>query len=275
MKYGRKVKRLTTKQLAKARAKQKTLEAEYTTASGETVTVRELQSMMKRANRRLKAAKEYTTEKEYEALVRKYETSIAATAAFESGTTRYSTKAMKKMTPGKLRAADTAVRTALASSYMSKRTYNKIPEKRYQKYLERGYVKNREQFDMLIGLFSSEAWQVLHDSGLMGSDQLIQIMKDMVFSQGTASQRVADDISNLLDTYADALKFKDWAQKPLGRYTPGGEVTVTTNEASEWDNLITDTTKIQMEANPLAGIKYEDEFYKKMRDDLIDIIRRG
>lgn len=276
MKRGRSLKRLTPKQIAKAKAKQSYLDTEYTTATGEVSTLRDLKNLMQRANRRLKNAKSYVSANEYKALERKFETSISATAAFKSGTKRYSVQAMKKTTPAKLRAADTAVKTALASSYMSKKKYKLIPEKRFQSYLDKGYVKNREQFDMLIGLFSSEAWQVLHDSGLMDSDQLVQIMKDMVFSQGATSQTVADKISDLLQRYKDALEYRDWVRKNPKKYQQSEVVEIEfPSSPSEWDTLIDDSTQVNMEPNELANIKYSDEFYRRMRDDLIDIVRKG
>lgn len=273
MKHGRRLKRMTKKQLSKARAKQSILDTEYTTVTGEVKTIRDLQTKMKRANRRLNRAKEYVTKKEYNALESKYETSLMTTNAFKSGTKRYSISALKKTTPAKLRMVDAAVSTALASSYMTKRTYNAIDEKRYQSYLDAEYVNNREQYEMLRDFFSSEAWKQLHDAGVISSDQLVRILKDEVFEMGADADKSKKlQVQELLQTYADAMVYREMAKPNPAKYKVV-EAELTIPDSSEWDDLVGyDYETPDPEAVRIAGVKSQDEFYKLMREDLLKIV---
>ena len=260
MKYGRRLKRASKKVLARWKTKEKSFE----TVAGTETTVQDLESMMRRANQRLYRARQYTTEKEYKALVNKYETSLQATGAFKPGTTRYSLTAMKSMTPAKLRLVHSAVSTALASSYMTKKTYNAIDEKRFQSYLDAEYVNNREQYEMLRDFFSSEAWKQLHDAGVISSDQLVRILKDEVFDMGAdASASKKQQIQDLLQKYSDAMAFRDFAKaNPANK-----RYKVTESDpfdiplpASEWDELVGETYKANDEIARIAGVKSQDEF---------------
>lgn len=276
MRRGRSLKRMTSKQLAKARAKQSILDTTFTTVTGEVKTLRELQAKMRRANQRLNRAKTYVTNKEYNALESKYETSLMTTNAFREGTKRYSISALKKATPGKLRMVDAAVSTALASSYMTKRTYNAIDEKRYQSYLDSEYVNNREQYEMLRDFFSSEAWKQLHDAGVISSDQLVRILKDEVFEMGAdASATKKQQVQDLLQKYADAMAFREFAkQNPANRTykVTESELIDIPAPSSDWDNLVNETYSANEEVTRIAGVKSQDEFYKLMREDLLKIV---
>lgn len=274
MKYGRRLKRskATSKNIARWKAK----DTEFETVGGNKITVRELENMMRRANQRLYRAKQYTTEKEYNALVTKYETTLQATGAFKSGTTRYSMTAMKAMTPAKLRLVHSAVSTALASSYMTKKTYNAIDEKRFQSYLDSEYVNNREQYEMLRDFFSSEAWKQLHDAGVISSDQLVRILKDEVFDMGAdASITKKQQIQDLLQLYADAMVYRDFAKaNPANR-----RYTVTMSDSydipfapSDWDSLVNVPFSTDEKMARIAGVKSQDEFYRLMREDLLKIV---
>lgn len=273
MKHGRSLKRMTQKQLAKARSKQSILDTEYTTVTGEVKTIRDLQAKMKRANQRLYRAKSYVTNKEYKSLESKYETSLLITNAFKSGTKRYSVSALKKTTPAKLRLVDAAVSTALASSYMTKHTYKAIDEKRYQSYLESEYVNNREQYEMLRDFFSSESWKQLHDAGVISSDQLVRILKDEVFEMGAdADKSKKIQIQELLQTYADAMVYRDMAKPSYTRYKVE-EAELTIPDTSDWDDLVNyEYETPNPEAVRIAGAKTQDEFYKLMREDLLKIV---
>ena len=277
MKYGRKVKRMTAKQQARMRKKIAEREKTFTTVAGNEVTVEELSNMMRRANQRLYRAKSYVTAKEYKALRNKYETTLQATNAFKPGRTRYSLAAMKKMTPAKLRMVHAAVSTALASSYMTKRTYNAIDEKRYQSYLDSEYVNNREQYEMLRDFFSSEAWKALHDAGVISSDQLVRILKDEVFEMGADANRTKkQQVQDLLQTYSDAMQYRDFAKpNPANaryRVKPSDEVEYP-SAPSEWDTLV-DYEYEGPDENMLriAGLKTQDDFYKSLREDLLKIV---
>ena len=276
MKYGRRLKRMTATQLKKAREKAKQKELTFSTVGGNEITVGELATLMRRANQRLNRAKLYTTQKEYKSLVNKYETSLQATGAFKPGTTRYSITAMKKITPAKLRLVHAAVSTALASSYMTRKTYNAIDEKRYQSYLDAEYVNNREQYEMLRDFFSSEAWKQLHDAGVISSDQLVRILKDEVFDMGAdASASKKQQIQDLLQRYSDALAFRDFARpNPANR-----RYKVIESDpfdiplpASEWDELVNETYSTDDDIARIAGVKSQDEFYRLMREDLLKIV---
>lgn len=276
MKYGRRLKRMTKSQLKKAQEKINQQEQTFRTVADNEITVGELASMMRRANQRLYRAKQYTTEKEYKALVSKYETTLQATNAFKPGTTRYSISAMKTMTPAKLRLVHSAVSTALASSYMTKKTYNAIDEKRYQSYLDNEYVNNREQYEMLRDFFSSEAWKQLYDAGVISSDQLVRILKDEVFDMGAdASITKKQQIQDLLQLYADAMVYRDFAKaNPANR-----KYTVIESEPfdipfapSDWDSLVNETYSTDAEMARIAGAKSQDEFYHMMREDLLKIV---
>ena len=272
MKYGRRLKKASKKVLNRWKAKATTFE----TVAGNEATVQDLEAMMKRANQRLYRARQYTTEKEYKALVNKYETSLQATGAFKPGTTRYSLTAMKKMTPAKLRLVHSAVSTALASSYMTKRTYNAIDEKRFQSYLDAEYVNNREQYEMLRDFFSSEAWKQLHDAGVISSDQLVRILKDEVFDMGAdASASKKQQIQDLLQRYSDAMAFRDFAKaNPANRrykVTESDPFDIPVS-ASEWDDLVGETYSQNDEIARIAGVKSQGEFYRMMREDLLKIV---
>lgn len=276
MKYGRRVKRMSAKQQAKMRAKISAREASFSTVAGNETTVQDLETMMRRANQRLYRAKKYLTDKEYNALVNKYETTLQATGAFKPGTTRYSLSAMKKTTPSKLRMVHSAVSTALASSYMTKKTYTAIDEKRYQSYLDSEYVNNREQYEMLRDFFSSEAWKQLHDAGVISSDQLVRMLKDEVFDMGAdASNTKKQQIQDLLQSYSDAMVYRDFAKpNPANR-----RYTVTESDpfdipvsASEWDDLVGETYSANDKIARIAGAKSQDEFYHMLREDLLKIV---
>lgn len=276
MKYGRRLKRMTSKQQEKMRAKISAREASFSTVAGNETTVYDLESLMRKANQRLYRAKKYLTDKEYNALVNKYETTLQATGAFKPGTTRYSLSAMNKTTPSKLRMVHSAVSTALASSYMTKKTYTAIDEKRYQSYLDSEYVNNREQYEMLRDFFSSEAWKQLHDAGVISSDQLVRILKDEVFDMGAdASSTKKQQIQDLLQRYSDAMVFRDFAKSnPANkRYkvteSDPFDIPVT---ASEWDALAGETYSANEEISRIAGVKSQDEFYHMMREDLLKIV---
>lgn len=267
---------MSAKQQAKMRAKISARESSFTTVAGNDTTVQDLESMMRRANQRLYRAKQYLTDKEYNALVNKYETTLQATGAFKSGTTRYSLTAMKKMTPAKLRLVHSAVSTALASSYMTKKTYNAIDEKRYQTYLDNEYVNNREQYEMLRDFFASEAWKQLHDAGVISSDQLVRILKDEVFDMGAdASITKKQQIQDLLQLYSDAMVYRDFVKpNPANR-----RYTVTESDpfdipvsSSEWDALVGETYSQEDKIARIAGAKTQGEFYRMMRDDLLKIV---
>lgn len=245
-------------------------------SSGKTYNLIHLQEKMKKANATLRRAKTYLSNKEYRRLEESYEKNLAMTGLFKPGTTRYSLSAMKKINPTKLMSADAAVQSALNSAYMSKTRHKEIDTKRYQSYLNKGYVKSKEQYEMLRDLFASEAWKELNESRYMNSDTLVQIFKQQVWAQGSASDvDIQKKIQDVLQKYADASKLHEtWKQTPLGRFTPTkktAEVSFSNN--SEWDDLVNESYDADAELVDIANIKTSAEFQQRLANDLIDIFR--
>lgn len=245
-------------------------------SSGKTYNIIHLQELMKKANATLRRARTYLSAKEYRRLEESYEKNLSMTGLFKPGTTRYSLSALKKLNPTKLMSADAAVQSALNSAYMSKTRHKEIDAKRYQSYLDKGYVKSREQYEILRDLFASEAWKELNESRYMNSDTLVQIFKQQVWAQGSASDTdIQNKIQEVLQKYADASKLQDtWKKTPLGKFTPTKKtVDVNFNNNSEWDDLVNETYTADAELIDIANIKTSAEFQKRLAGDLIDIFR--
>ena len=129
---------------------------------------------------------------------------------------------------------------------------------------------------MLRDLFASEAWKELNESRYMNSDTLVQIFKQQVWAQGSASDiDIQNKIQEVLQKYADASKLHDtWKKTPLGKFTPTKKaVDVNFSNNSEWDNLVNESYSADAELTDIANINTSAEFQKRLADDLIDIFR--
>lgn len=274
---ARRLKRMTASQHARLKKKIDLLDTEYQTVTGETRTVRDLQERMKKANRKLMKSQSYLSSKVYKNVQDRFEMSLAVTGAFKDNTKRYSVSALKYTTPSKLRMVDASVTKAIDSAYLTKTKYEDIDKKRYQKYLEEGYISNREEYDLMIELFSSEAWREMQELGIMTSDQLITMFQDEVFTRGGTGDMAKANIREVFTKYQEALKYSEWANKVPDKYFPSGNVPM--KEASnDWDVLVKEADTISewdllsAEQHEIASIRKRGDFFRRLRDDLIEAI---
>ena len=274
---ARRLKRMTASQQARLKKKLDLLDTEYQTVTGETRTVRDLQERMKKANRKLMKSQSYLSSKVFKNVQDRFEMSLAVTGAFKDNTKRYSVSALKYTTPSKLRMVDASVTKAIDSAYLTKTKYEAIDKKRYQKYLDEGYITNREEYDLMIELFSSEAWREMQELGIMTSDQLITMFQDEVFTRGGTGEMAKANIREVFAKYQEALKYSEWANKVPDKYFPSGAAPMK-EATNDWDGLVKEADTISewdllsAEQHEIASIRKRGDFFRRLRDDLIEAI---
>lgn len=169
----------------------------FTTVSGKTMSRKQLQNLVSKANYKVEHAKEHLTEKEYKELRKRYG---AQSRALGSGDGKLSIKDVTD--PRKLRAIEAAARHTLASHYVQKSKYKKIEKKRYETFKRQGYVSNEEQYKVLQELFKSQAWAEMRESGFVSSDQLLRSLQDDVLAEGAKTDAVVSAMAAIITGFA-------------------------------------------------------------------------
>lgn len=209
----------------------------FTTASGQTMTRRQLQNLVSKANYKIEHAKEYMSRSMHREVKKMYKTKIAATGTQAKGAGKLS---LKGITDAKqLRKIEAAAREALASHYTSKKRYHEIEDKRYETFKKKGLVTTQKEYDLLITLFRSEAWKKAKNNKLIRSDQLLQMLQDEVFAQGQDTPQTIELLQEVLRDFAAADSRYDWEAPsgPAVYKTPTYKKSLKRLEPSTWDDL--------------------------------------
>lgn len=173
----------------------------FVTVTGEKMTRRQLSNMVSQLNYRMKKAREYVSAKEYTMLKERFEQDIAALGLYEEGTGLLSLKGITD--PKQLRAIESMTRRIRGSHFLTKKRYQEIEKKRRETFKERGLAKDDQEYDMLMKFFDSSAWDTLKNSTFVDKYDIMQILRDDVFSMGDVDDSVFEDINNLVAEYAD------------------------------------------------------------------------
>lgn len=188
--------------MARSHAPVKKLSDTFTTSSGQTMTRRQLSNLVSRANYRVSQSRKYLSSKEYNRYKDQYEAGVQATGAYPSGQGILTLKGITD--PRKLRAIEKQARQALQSHFASKKKYQATEKKRYETFKDRGLVKNKEEFDLLMDLFRSRAWQKATENEIISSDQILRMLQDEIFQEGAADSETISALQDIISKYVDA-----------------------------------------------------------------------
>lgn len=180
----------------------KKLSDTFTTSSGKTMTRRQLSNLVSRANYRVSQSRKYLSSKEYNRYKDQYEAGVQATGAYPSGQGILTLKGITD--PRKLRAIEKQARQALQSHFASKKKYQATEKKRYETFEAKGLVKNKEEFDLLMDLFRSQAWQKATENEIISSEQILRSLQDEIFQEGAADSETISALQDIISKYVDA-----------------------------------------------------------------------
>lgn len=182
----------------------KKLSDTFTTSSGKTMTRRQLSNLVSRANYKVSQSRKYLSSKEYQRYKDQYEAGVQSTGAYQPGQGILTLKGITD--PRKLRAIEKQARRALQSHYASKKKYETTEKKRYETFKEKGLVKNKEEFDLLIQLFRSRAWQKAVGNEVISSDQILRMLQDEIFQEGAVDSETIAALQSILEKYVDGAE---------------------------------------------------------------------
>lgn len=244
----------------------------FTTASGQTMTRRQLQNLVSKANYKIEHAKEYMSSSMHREVKKMYKTKIAATGTQAKGADKLS---LKGITDAKqLRKIEAAAREALASHYTSKKRYHEIEDKRYETFKKKGLVTTQKEYDLLIKLFSSEAWKRARANKDFIYEQFLQMLQDEVFAQGQATPQTIELLQEVLTDFAAADSRDDW-EAPSGSAvykTPTYKKSLKRLEPSTWDEL-TEQELDDVESPGFSDFDDDEELAEAMIEALQDKLR--
>lgn len=169
----------------------------FTTISGKTMSRKQLQNLVSKANYKIEHSKEHLTEKEYKQLKKHY-----AAQSKGLGMTEGKLSIKDVTDKRKLRAIEAAARHTLQSHYVQKSKYKQIEKKRLAEFQRKGYVTNEDQYKVLQELFRSKAWAELRESGYASSDQLLQSLQDDVLSEGAQTDQAIEGMQAVINGFA-------------------------------------------------------------------------
>ena len=244
----------------------------FTTASGQTMTRRQLQNLVSKANYKIEHAKEYMSRSMHREVKKMYKTKIAATGTQAKGAGKLS---LKGITDAKqLRKIEAAAREALASHYTSKKRYHEIEDKRFETFKKKGLVTTQKEYDLLIKLFSSEAWKRARANKDFIYEQFLQMLQDEVFAQGQATPQTIELLQEVLTDFSAADSREDW-EAPSGSAvykTPTYKKSLKRLEPSTWDEL-TEQELDDVESPGFSDFDDDEELAEAMIEALQDKLR--
>lgn len=169
----------------------------FTTISGKTMSRKQLQNLVSKANYKIEHSKEHLTEKEYKQVKEHY-----AAQAKGLGMTEGKLSIKDVTDKRKLRAIEAAARHTLQSHYVQKSKYKQIEKKRLAEFQRKGYVTNEDQYKLLQELFRSKAWAELRESGYASSDQMLQSLQDDVLAEGAQTDQAIEGLQAVINGFA-------------------------------------------------------------------------
>lgn len=178
-------------------ARQKKSSDTFTTISGKTMSRKQLQNLVSKANYKVEHSKEYLTEKEYKQVKSHY-----AAQSKGLGMTEGKLSIKDVTDKRKLKAIEAAARHTLQSHYVQKSKYKQIEKKRLESFKRKGYVTNEDQYKVLQELFRSKAWAELRESGYASSDQLLQSLQDDVLAEGAQTDFAIEGLQAVINGFA-------------------------------------------------------------------------
>ena len=237
----------------------KKLSDTFTTSDGRTMTRRQLSNLISRANYRVQQSRKHLSSKEYNRFKRYYEAGVQSTGAYPAGQGILTLKGITD--PRKLRAIEKQARYALQSHFISRKKYQATIEKRYSKYLEKKIVQNREQFDFLQDLMSSDAYQKAIDNNVFSYRQLIQTLtEDVLTESAVINDDLREQLQAVIERYTAAKKAID-----------SGDIDTVEGAEIEWYDINTppDFTAPEMQKPELKKKKVYYPDIKDMDDEEI------
>lgn len=202
----------------------KKLSDTFTTSSGKTMTRRQLSNLVARANYRVSQSRKYLSSKEYQNYKDQHEAGVQATGAYPEGQGVLTLKGITD--PRKLRAIEKQARRVLQSHYASKKKYQATQKKRYETFKEKGLVKNEEEFDLLMDLFRSRAWQKATENEIISSEQLLRMLQDEIFMpndeifpEGAAHSETISALQEIIKKYVDGTETPPKQPPSAGSHT--------------------------------------------------------
>lgn len=170
------------------------------------MTRRQLSNLVSRANYRVSQSRSYLSSKEYVRFRDLYETKVQSTGAYQPGQGMLTLKGITD--PRKLRAIEKQARSILQTHFASKRKYQLTIQKRFEKFIEKGLVKNWDEFELLMDLFDSQAWQKATENEIISSEQLLRSLQDEIFYEGAANSETISALQAVLEKYVGLLPSK-------------------------------------------------------------------
>lgn len=177
----------------------KKLSDTFTTSDGRTMTRRQLSNLISRANYKVQQSRKYLSSKEYQRFKGYYEAGVQATGAYPEGQGKLTLAGITD--PRKLRAIEKQARRTLQSHFVSKKKYQDAEKKRFETFKNRGLIKNKNEYDLLMKLFGSEAWQKATENDIIPSDQLLQLFQDEILAEGEGSPEVVEALNEIIAKY--------------------------------------------------------------------------
>lgn len=171
----------------------------FRTSDGRTMTRRQLSNLISRANYKVQQSRKYLSSKEYQRFKGYYEAGVQATGAYPEGQGKLTLAGITD--PRKLRAIEKQARRALQSHFVSKKKYQDTEKKRFETFKGRGLIKNKDEYDLLMKLFGSEAWQKAVENDIIPSDQLLQLFQDEILAEGEGSPEVVEALNDIIAKY--------------------------------------------------------------------------
>jgi len=171
----------------------------FRTSDGRTMTRRQLSNLISRANYKVQQSRKYLSSKEYQRFKNYYEAGVQATGAYPEGQGKLTLAGITD--PRKLRAIEKQARRALQSHFVSKKKYQETEKKRFETFKNRGLIKNKNEYDLLMKLFASEAWQKATENDIIPSDQLLQLFQDEILAEGQGSPEVVEALNDIIAKY--------------------------------------------------------------------------
>ena len=184
----------------------KKLSDTFTTSSGKTMTRRQLSNLVSRANYSVSQSRKYLSSKEYVRFRDLYETKVQSTGAYQPGQGILTLKGITD--PRKLRAIEKQARSTLQTHFATKRKYQLTIQKRFEKFMEKELVKNWDEFELLMDLFDSQAWQKATENEIISSEQLLRSLQDEIFYEGSANSETISALQAILEKYVGLLPSK-------------------------------------------------------------------
>ena len=154
----------------------------FTTISGKTMSRKQLQNLVSKANYKVEHAK-HLSDKEHADLKKRY--SAEAKSLGSSGG-KLSIKGVTDKR--KLRAIEAAARKTLGSAYVQKTKYKELEEKRYQHFLKTGFVKDRDEYELIKDITRTDEWAEMTSTA--SPYEFFQALQDEVLAEGQKDDRI-------------------------------------------------------------------------------------